>query len=506
MPLREKIDSNETSAYYAEETSIGTLPVSPIWYPLEPNSYDDFGGELSLLARNPINASRQRKKGSITDLDAGGGFNQDFTQSNLQDLLQGLMFADFRSKGEAEVTAVTSGAFVVEDATIFPTNGLIFASGFSLPENNGLFVVTGNAGSPETEVTVSGLSAETPPAGARISLVGFTTAAGVIDVDASGSLPVLTGVPATFANMLIPGEWIFVGGDSGAAFGTEANNGFKRVKSVSGTDVTIGLSQTNMETEANTTHSVRIFFGRVLKNELGSLIKRRSYTIQRQLGAPDTGNLAAIQSEYIRGAFLNEFTLNIEQADKINADLSFVAIDHKQRTASDGLLGGTYKPLIEADAFNTSSDFSMLRMNVIDPANENPDPLFAYLSSLSISFNNNVTPNKAIGILGAFDVTAGVFEVSGEATAYFTTVEAVQAVRNNANVEINMAVVKENAGFVLDLPLIGLGGSRLDISENDPITIPLNMDAATAAKIDPNRDYTAMWVFFDYLPDLASPE
>lgn len=505
MALRHKIDSNETSAYYAEEESLGVLPVTPEWKPLEPNSYDDFGGELTLLARNPINQSRQRKKGVITDLDASGGFNQDFTQTNFQDLLQGVMFADHRNKQTENPSAVTATGYTVADETLYQVGGLIYATGFSAAANNGMKVITGLAAG---EIQCAGLVVDAAPAsGAKIVVVGQQGAAGDIDVDTSGDLPKLVTGTLDFTTMgLIPGEWIFIGGDgAGMAFTNAENNGYKRIKSVSATEIVIGQSTTTMVSEASAAETIQLFFGRVLKNELGSLIKRRSYNVERQLGAPETTTPNNVQAEYLVGAIPNEFTLNISQADKINADISFVATDNEQRTAVEGVKSGTRIPLVESDAFNTSSDFSSIKMFIYDPTNENANPLFAFLTELTITINNNVTPNKAVAVLGAFDVTAGTFEVSGSTTAYFSTIEAVRAVRRNENVSLFAAVAKNNAGFILDLPLVGLGNGRLNVEQDEPITLPLSMDAATAVALDPNMDYTALWVFFDYLPELAMP-
>lgn len=505
MTLRDTIDSNETGLAYAQEERLGVLPTTPVWKPAEPNSYDNFGGSLKLLARNPINRSRQRKKGVITDLDAKGGFNQDFTQTNFQDLLQGVMFADFREKPSDAPDSVSATAYVVPDASAFAVGGLIFASGFAIPGNNGLKTITAVTGG--TDIECAGLAVEaSPPAISQIVLVGFTSAAGVIDV-ATPALPTLTGIPAAFAPLVIPGEWVFVGGDGATDFfATEANNGFKRIKSVSGTTWTIDLSQTTMVAEASTAKTIHIFFGRVLKNELGALIKKRSYQFERQVGNPDDADTAAIQSEYLVGSMIDQYVLNIKQADKITADMTLLSLDNDQRKATDGVKTGTRVALVESDAFNTSSDFAMLRLNIIDPADANPDPLFAYLTDIKLTIKNNLKVNKAVAVLGGFSITAGTFEVSAETTAYFATIEAVKAVRLNRDCEINAIVVKANAGFAIDLPLIALGNGQLDIKQDEAIMLPLSMDAATAVKINPNTDYTAMWCFFDYLPNLAAPE
>jgi hypothetical protein len=507
-----KIDSNVTGLRYAWEESIGVLPTTPNWIPLEPNSYTDFGGQIRTVARNPINPSRQRKKGVTTDLDAGGGFDTDLTQANLQDLLQGFLFADLRPKDEfgggGEITNVDGTNDEYEGTDIeddFAVGDLIFASGFTNSANNGLKIVAAVTGPNALEVTED-IVDETPGSGAKIVKVGVQGTAGDIDVDVSGSLPKLTSTTLDFTTLgLIPGEWIYIGGDTAAtAFTNAVNNGFKRVRSVAANELAFDKSASAMVVEASTTETVRIFFGRVLKNESDpTLIVRRSAQLERTLGAPDDAQPAQIQAEYLEKAVPGEFTMNIPTADKITCNLVFVAGDHTTIDGPTSLKTGNRPTLVEADAFNTSSDFNRIKMAQVVAGDEAPTALFAFLTELTLSINNNVSLNKAVGILGGFDVTAGTFQVGGSVTAYFANVAAVAAVRNNADVTLDFHVVKDNAGISVDIPLIALGDGRLNVEQDQPITLPLSMDAATAAKIDTNLDHTLLLVFFDYLPDAA---
>ena len=139
-------------------------------------------------------------------------------------------------------------------------------------------------------------------------------------------------------------------------------------------------------------------------------------------------------------------------------------------------------------------------MSVVDPSTSSPSNLFGYVSEATISINNNVTPSKAIGILGAFDTTAGNFEVSGSITAYFTTVAAVRAVRLNYDVGLSIISAAKNAGFVFDIPLLGLGGGRLNVEKDSPITVPMEPSGA-----ENQNGYTLMHVSFAYLPTIAMP-
>lgn len=531
MATSNTIDSNVTGLRYAEEQlgCIGQLPdpeSDSVWIPLEPNSYSDFGGEITTVARNPINDSRQRKKGVTTDLDASGGFNMDLTQDNLQDLLQGFFFADLRRKGEAKnaigsttltFSMTAAGAIFTRvggtlDLTLqFETGDLVFIAGFVNPENNGLFAVGAVTATTLALLVADGSGSgatvvdEAATANASAVQTGVEATGGDIAVDAAGSRPALTSTTLDFTTIgLIPGEFIFIGGDNADnRFVDTNNNGFARVRVITANRLEFDKTSGTMVTEAAGALNIHLYVGRVLKNELAALIKRRTYQLERTLGAPDSTLPSEIQAEYLVGSVPNEFTLNISTADKLTADLSFVAIDHQTIDGPTPLKDGTRVSLVEADAFNTSSDFSRIKLASVNEVNSNPDPLFAFATEITLNINNNVTPNKAVGTLGAIEVTAGTFAVGGDLTAYFSSVAATQAVRDNADITLDAHAVKQNAGISIDLPLISLGNGRATVEQDSPITIPLSNEAATGAKIDSALDHTLLLVFFDYLPDLA---
>lgn len=429
-----KIDSNATGLRYAEEECPKQLPTTPVWKPLEPNSYSDFGGQVTTTARAPINQSRQRLEGSPTDLDASGGFNQDLTQENLQDLLQGYMFADTRTKAA--------------------------------------YTVTGAAGD--------------------LEIVGGT------------GFPTMTSTVLDFTTLgLVPGEWVYIGGDgAGQKFTEVENNGFKRIRAIAAHVLTFDKSLAPMVDEDGTGLTVMIYMGKVLKNESDpALIKRRTYQLERTLGSTD--GLDPPQSEYLVGASCNEFAMNLATADKVTVDLSFVGMDFEQRTQAEGLKTGTRPALASGAFFNTSSDFKRIKLSAVSSTEESPMPMFAFLQEGTLTINNGITPNKAIGVMGAFDTSAADFVVSGTLTAYFSDIAAVKAVRNSTRMTLDAIMVKNGAGMVFDMPLIKLGDGRPNVVKDEPITLPLSLDAATGAAIDSNLDYTLMWVFFETLPTLA---
>jgi len=180
-----------------------------------------------------------------------------------------------------------------------------------------------------------------------------------------------------------------------------------------------------------------------------------------------------------------------------------VSIDHETVDQSVGLKSATAPatavPLVSEDAFNATSHVARTRMTILSPTDANPTPLFGFMTDFNIKINNNVKPSKAIGYLGAFAVTAGQFDVSGEITAYFSDVAAVQSVRDNEDVTMDVVFVRDNYGVAYDIPLVSLGNGRLDVTQDNPITLPLEMNAAE----DRTFHHTLLTTIFNYLPDVA---
>ncbi len=426
--MANKIDSNIVGLSYAKEQSLQVLPATPVWQALEPNSFSDFGAQIKTVAREPINPSRQRKKGVLVGFDCSGSFESDFTQTNFQDLLQGFLFANARTKGSASTT------FPSGDVTITVGSGVVTLSS---------------------------------------TVTDFTT----LD--------------------LVVGEYIFVGGDTSVTqLGGTNSPGFGKIVSIDTNQLMLTDITWIPATDSNAGKTVQIFHGeKVIRNEKDpDLIIRSSYQLERTVGKDNDGTM----SEYLVGAIPNEFKMTIKQEDKITCSLGFVAMDAEYRSGADGIKAGTRVDALSEDAYNTSSDIYRIKLSIVDPTTLTPTPLFAFVTDAEITIANNVTPNKAVSVLGAFDATAGMFDVSGKITAYFADVEAIAAIRNNSSVALSILGSARNGGFSIDIPLLTLGDGRLQVEKDAAITIPLDTTAAECPD-----GYTVMFTFFNSLPDVA---
>lgn len=499
-----KIDSNIVGLSILEEECLGKMPeeAQRVWYVHEPNSFSDLGATLDTVARTPISQSRQNKKGTVTGMSVSGGFNTDVTQDNLADLFQGLFFADRRSKARfSKITQIKTNAYTGTAMTRAKVNDLILAKGFKNEVNNGLKLVINST---DTSITVKNLVDSTGTADEEkgsLQIVGHQFEKNDAKFKVANGIYSLETINKNLTDLgLIEGEWIFIGGDDTATKFATIEPCFARIKSVEHNKIVFG-DGTYPELSANddgSNKTIQIFIGTVIKNESEpALIKRRSYTIERTLGKDTVANIE--QAEYIHGAVFGQFSLNVNQGEMLKGDLSFIATDNQQKVGTPLSFVTTSKrvPALGQEGINTTLDIKAMRLSLKNKSSRSK-PLFAYLTELSLEFNNNLTENKAIGVFGAIDVSAGNFEVKGSSTAYFTNVQAVQAVRQNADVGLFTIFAKANAGFMFDIPLVGLGGGQVKVEKDNPITLSLEANGA-----ENEFGYTAMYVNFHYLPTSA---
>jgi hypothetical protein len=143
-------------------------------------------------------------------------------------------------------------------------------------------------------------------------------------------------------------------------------------------------------------------------------------------------------------------------------------------------------------------------LSKIVSGDEDPDPLFAFFPSATVTINNGVTPNKAITRLGAFDMSTGDFMVSASVQGYFSSTDAIASVKNNDSLTLDIMEFRNNQGWVLDFPLVTAGDGSIQIEKDKPMMVPLTLEAASGEEVDSNLDHTALMCWFDGLPDRAA--
>lgn len=501
-----EIDSNSTGLSIAEQTGFNNLGASPIWQALEPNSYSNFGSKINTIARSPIEAGRQNKKGGITGLDVSGAFNVDLTKNNLTRIMQGFFYADALqlastiSLNAAKIvitgaTTATKRYAAASGLTIFSAGQLVFASGFSNSTNNGLKTVAAvAAGYVET---VEALADEaSPPAAAALEAVGWQFANGDVNFAVVSGVAQLTSTTTNFTTLgLTLGALVFIGGD---ATNTQfANNiGFARIKSVAANVLAFDDVTFSPSAESGTGKTIRIFYGDIIKNQkAANLQKRRYHNLERTLGSGPTST----QAQYLENALANEITVKFSEADKINCDLSFVATEETFRSGEvgDQIKTGTRLAAPGEDLYNTSSDLYRVKLQIKSTNSYAPE-LFNFAKEASVVIKNGVTKRSAIANVNAVGLNLANFTVSGSVTAYFSDVAALRSIRANSDAQFSIIGTSKNAGFAFDIPLMGLGGGELSVQKDDAITVPLENNAA-----ENENGYTAMYIYFKYLPDLA---
>lgn len=496
-----RVSTNTVSLAYAIEASLGVLPGTPVWKLVEPNTISSFGPSISTVSRNPISKDRQRKKGTITDLDSAAEFEADLTMEHFIDFSEGYCFANFAGpikfgpQETDDVTAVTgSDSFTVDDNGDLAAGTLVYARGFTNSANNGLHVV--DTGSTTTDLlTTSTLVAEaSPPTEATVEVCGVQGNSGDIQVNSDGNL-ISTTLDFTTLDLTV-GQAIWVGGVADATrFGTAASpadeRGFARITAIAANLLTLDKKSTTWTTNAGTGKTIHLYFGRFLRNVSVDDADYLERSFQFEGAYPDLEAVGTDGYEYSVGNFCNEMAINLPLTDKATVTFGFVGTDTEAATTTRKTGAATPVEPKQTVAFNTSSDIGRLRITEVDESG-----LTTYFKNLTLTLKNNVSPEKVLGVLGAAFMNTGNFEVDIEAQALFSNRDVTAAIRNNTTVTMDFSLRNDDGGLFFDIPACTLGGGDKEFPENE--TVLINIPAM--AFEDPTLGTSIGMSLFGYLP------
>lgn len=507
-----RVTSNSLTINAARESSLGVLPGSPVWRQLEPNSVSSFGSTISKVARNPITKSRQRRKGIVTDLDSAVELEMDLTLAAFRDYMEGFCFAQAIGAPVFTPSAATSGAFTVPAVSVADaaklTYGaaaaqtLLYARGFDLPANAGLFVLGATVSASATSITVTGGAiAETPAATSDVELAvaGVRGAAGDLEIDSDGNL-ISTALDFTDLGLNV-GQWVHIGGpDETNRFFTPANYGFARVAEIAANKLTLerkgstfALDDGTDTGSGGTAVRIDILFGQWVRNVPVGHPDYIEISTQFELESPNLGTGGATMYEYAMGNYHDTVSINIPLTEKAMITYGFVGTDTTNPTPVRATNANVALMPSETVAFGTSSDLARLVVHEVDETGLTTD-----FKSLTVTLTNNVSPEKVLGNLGARYMNAGDFEADLEMQVLFTNSETVAAIRDNRTLGLYFALRNEDGGIMCDFPSGTLDGGSREYPENQTVL----MSSTFMGFEDPALGYTFSASLFPLLPEI----
>lgn len=498
--------TNNLSLAYAIQESFGVLGAAPAWKLLEPNGGVTIGPDITTVPRDPISPNRQRRAGTITDLDSAVEFEADVTLDSWLDFVEGFLFASATNQrlvsgalrntliADATLPILTTEGFTFDAlAAAIPVGQLVFARGFSGNAiNNGLMEVTdSNTTEVEVDGGAPGILDEDPgnTGFATLETAGFRFT-DLVWTDATSTLTSALVDESTIG--LTPGQLIYIGGPT-ATERFPSGTAWARV--VSATSAGIVVDKITDDTNIGAgfiaggdqaADGVDILFGPFIRNVPVSDADFLERYFQFEAGWPNlfeteppTPVAEPDGYEYALDNLCNVLTWSLPGQDKSTFTASFVGTDTEAPVDGGSRKANADAPAqpFQATAFNTSADFARLRIADIDETGLTTD-----LTEMTITLGNNVSPEKVLGFLGARFLNFGNFEVDIETVALFSSPLVIARIRANTTVSMDFIlenVDADNQGGVIgvDIPSMKLGDGTRDLPVNESVKINLTGQA-----------------------------
>lgn len=480
-----RVKTSSIGLAYAREETPGVLPAQPKWRVIEPNQINNFGADIKTVAREPISKSRQRRKGSVVDLDSPLEFDADLTLGHFRDFVESFLYSVAIGPDSYEPTAVTATGFTVAALSAAQAGrliygagnaakSLIYARGFKTAGNNGLKPVSAAHANGAVEIKAAGLAVEAVDAKqlVEVAIAGVRGAPGDLKIDANGDL---TSVVLDFTLLgLSAGQVIHIGGtDVANRFFETENFGLARIAAVAQHKITLERTAQVFVTDDGTTTNaggagvaIDILFGQFVRNVDVDHADYREITNQIELSSPNLGTAGATNYEYALGEYADALTATIPLTEKATIKLGFVGLDTVPPSAVRATNAATAKEPNQTAAFGTASDIARLRLMKVDETGLSTD-----FKSLSIALKNNAAGEKVLGKLGNKYVNAGQLQIDIEAEMLFTDPAVIAAIRGNQSVGLDFTLRNDDGGVHFDIPSATISGGKRNFRANESVTI-----------------------------------
>lgn len=295
---------------------------------------------------------------------------------------------------------------------------------------------------------------------------GATIAVAEVDISATTGTNIFNTVAGDFvADGVVVGQWLEVRG-----YVNPLINGYYKVATVTSSDIT--TSNPIAATEA-AGPSVTMG-GSVLRNG----VVERSFSIQKVLE-----DLTPDEFILFRGMRVGQMQLSFETASILTGVFSFMGLSSKADTTGEA--SQTLVPAPTNDVMNATGN--VLEIWIDDTVTT------AFFNTLSLSINNNLRPQDAIGSLPHVGIALARLEVTADAELYFQDDTEYQ--KYLAATAFNLSFrVEDNAGnaYIVTLPKckyetgeVVAGGLDQDVFQSS--TIRALRDPVTDAMVQIDR-------------------
>lgn len=478
-----RVLTNNVGIAFAREETLGVLPSQPSWKLLEPNGISRYGADITTVARDPISPDRQRRKGTVTDLDSGMEFDADWTLDSFEDFVECFLFVNATNSDTRFLDAEAGGSgYIISPATPsiaakmqFTSGGpisLVYATGYSTAANNGLKPLTADVAHTNTVIEVAGTVAETPSPGAIVEVAGIRAEEGDLAITVVGTQGTLTsGNNAATNNIdfttlgLTVGQYVHVGG---LAAGQQLTGsvGYGRITAINTGSLVMDKLSSTLVDATGAGDTVDLLFGRFLRNVPTNDADFLEQSLQFEAEFPNLGTGGATEYEYSQGNLCNQITFNMPLTDKATATFGFVGTDTAIPTTVRATNAATPRRPTKTSALNTTADIARLRITTVDEIGLTTD-----FKSLTVTINNNVTPEKVLANLGARFMNFGNFNVDIEGQLLFTNSNVTAAIRNNVTLGLDFQLRNDDGAIVVDIPAMTLGGGGREYPVNETVLI-----------------------------------